>query len=57
MLLNCGKCEKCVRTMLALLALGVLHRSHAFPVNDVDEKLVASMDKLNDTSYPFIRSF
>jgi len=51
--LNCGKCEKCVRTMLALLALGVLHRSHAFPVNDVDEKLIASMDKLNDISYPF----
>lgn len=39
-MLNCGECEKCVRTMLALLALGVLERSGAFPKNNVSEELV-----------------
>ena len=33
--LNCGKCEKCVRTMLALLLVGVLHKTRAFPDKDV----------------------
>jgi len=28
---NCGVCEKCIRTMLALLALGALERTRAFP--------------------------
>jgi hypothetical protein len=32
---NCGRCEKCVRTMLALLALGRLHAAPAFPVHDL----------------------
>ena len=29
--LNCGECEKCVRTMLALLALGRLEEARRFP--------------------------
>jgi hypothetical protein len=33
--LNCGKCEKCVRTMLGLLGLGVLGKTRAFVENDV----------------------
>ncbi|MBW1954173.1 MAG: hypothetical protein JRI76_08520 [Deltaproteobacteria bacterium] len=33
--LNCGKCEKCVRTMLALAALNVLHKTRAFAEDDV----------------------
>lgn len=33
--LNCGKCEKCVRTMLGLLGLGVLDKTRAFVENDV----------------------
>ncbi|MEW5908603.1 MAG: hypothetical protein AB1659_02255 [Thermodesulfobacteriota bacterium] len=33
--LNCGKCEKCVRTMLELLAVGVLHKTDAFVEKDV----------------------
>lgn len=32
---NCGRCEKCVRTMLALVALGVLDRTQAFSEDDV----------------------
>jgi len=32
---NCGKCEKCVRTQLGLLALGLLDKSKAFPANDL----------------------
>jgi hypothetical protein len=38
--LNCGQCEKCVRTMLELLALGVLDQTRAFPHDDVSEELV-----------------
>jgi hypothetical protein len=40
--LNCGRCEKCVRTMLALLALGVLGQTRAFPIDDVSADLVRS---------------
>ncbi len=32
---NCGECEKCVRTMLAFLAAGVLHRVPTFRYQDV----------------------
>ncbi|MBA2410338.1 MAG: hypothetical protein H0V62_11450 [Gammaproteobacteria bacterium] len=32
---NCGKCEKCVRTQLGLLALGLLDKTKAFPANDL----------------------
>jgi hypothetical protein len=39
-MLNCGRCEKCVRTMLELLALGALDKTRAFPVDDVSEELV-----------------
>jgi hypothetical protein len=33
--LNCGKCEKCVRTMTGLVALGALHKTRAFVEDDV----------------------
>ncbi|MEA2061641.1 MAG: hypothetical protein U9P10_14275 [Thermodesulfobacteriota bacterium] len=33
--LNCGKCEKCVRTMTGLVALGALDRADAFVEDDV----------------------
>jgi hypothetical protein len=45
-LLNCGKCEKCVRTMLALLALGVLEKTSVFPVREVNEELVMTAVQL-----------
>lgn len=32
---NCGQCEKCLRTMLALLALGKLDRAPTFAADDV----------------------
>jgi hypothetical protein len=37
---NCGKCEKCVRTMLALLALDVLKKTRAFGVTDVSAEAI-----------------
>jgi hypothetical protein len=43
-LLNCGKCEKCVRTMTELLAIGKLEQAHAFPVQDVSPELLDSID-------------
>jgi hypothetical protein len=39
-MLNCGQCEKCIRTMLGLLAVGALSKTTAFPVNDVSAELV-----------------
>jgi hypothetical protein len=42
---NCGRCEKCIRTMLTLLALGVLDKTQAFPTNDVSAELV--LDKVD----------
>lgn len=38
--LNCGKCEKCVRTMLELLAVGKLSQSTAFEANDVTVEML-----------------
>jgi hypothetical protein len=40
---NCGQCEKCVRTMTALLALGMLDKTHAFPRDDVSEEMLAKV--------------
>ncbi|MFO7715016.1 hypothetical protein [Desulfosarcina sp.] len=34
--LNCGRCEKCVRTMLELEALDLLHKTRAFEADKVD---------------------
>lgn len=43
-MLNCGSCEKCVRTMLALVGCGVLKRASAFPERDVSvERIEASV--------------
>ncbi len=39
-LLNCGECEKCVRTMTGLVAIGALHRTRAFPRDDVTPELL-----------------
>lgn len=33
---NCGTCEKCIRTMTMLEALGKLRECRAFPENDID---------------------
>jgi len=36
---NCGKCEKCIRTQLGLLALGKLHQS-CFPNKELDSTII-----------------
>ena len=51
---NCGLCEKCIRTMLALRALGV-DRCAAFP-NTLSPKLVYQQE-LNYSSAPLWREF
>jgi hypothetical protein len=39
--LNCGKCEKCVRTMLGLEALGVLDKTRAFVEDNVTPDMLS----------------
>jgi hypothetical protein len=38
--LNCGACEKCLRTMLVLLSFGALEQTSAFPTKDVTAEMV-----------------
>ena len=52
--LNCGKCEKCIRTMLELLAFNALEKTPAFPTTDVSPELVARYVKIRN---PFVLSF
>jgi hypothetical protein len=51
-MLNCGRCEKCVRTMLALVALDVLADAPTFPEPDVSPPSVARV-AIND---PYVES-
>ncbi|MEO8577034.1 MAG: hypothetical protein ABI556_10050 [Gemmatimonadales bacterium] len=39
--INCGRCEKCVRTMLALVALKKLDRAPTFPFDNVTAEMLA----------------
>lgn len=41
--LNCGRCEKCVRTMTEFLVVGKLAQSRAFPFHDVSPDLIANL--------------
>lgn len=41
--LNCGKCEKCIRTMVELLVVGKLADARSFPEKDVSSELLGSM--------------
>jgi hypothetical protein len=52
--LNCGRCEKCIRTMLELLAFSALEKTSAFPSRDVSPELVARHVKIRN---PFVLSF
>jgi hypothetical protein len=38
---NCGKCEKCIRTMVSLYAAGVLDRAETFPSEIEPDRLAA----------------
>ena len=42
--LNCGKCEKCIRTMTELLAIDALDKTKAFVENDVTPEQLAQFD-------------
>ena len=41
--MNCGRCEKCVRTMVALDLLGELRRAPTFPADRVTPEAVAAL--------------
>lgn len=45
--LNCGHCEKCLRTMLALVGLGKLNQTTAFAADDVSPELVETAVQLD----------
>lgn len=47
---NCGCCEKCIRTMLGLIALGRLDQTRAFKENDLSESLVRNVYIQRQTS-------
>ena len=42
-LLNCCHCLKCTRIMIALMALGVLEKSQAFPIHNIPPKQLKEM--------------
>lgn len=46
--LNCGVCEKCIRTRTALLAIGKLDQAGAFQPAEIDEGLVARRANIDD---------
>jgi len=53
-MLNCGKCEKCIRTMTELLVIGKLAHTQAFPTDNVSEELLGSVtitDQYKDACY------
>jgi hypothetical protein len=49
--LNCGQCEKCLRTMTALLALGMLDKTRAFPKVDVSKELLLANVYIKNPPY------
>lgn len=51
--LNCGQCEKCIRTMLALQILGVLDKSSAFPVHTVTAEQIERCGPLEPNTFFF----
>ncbi len=54
-LLNCGRCEKCVRTMTELTALGLLHKTRAFKADEVQSEDIARFDITIRVRPPFYR--
>ncbi|MCP3941955.1 MAG: hypothetical protein GY710_10795 [Desulfobacteraceae bacterium] len=53
--LNCGKCEKCVRTMTELTALGILHKTRAFVEDEVNPEDIEQFDITIRVRPPFYR--
>ncbi|HGY12164.1 MAG TPA: hypothetical protein ENK36_07355 [Desulfobacterales bacterium] len=53
--LNCGNCEKCVRTMTELTALGLLHKTRAFVEDEITPAHIAQFDITIRVRPPFYR--
>ncbi|MFU8769538.1 MAG: hypothetical protein ACNA7H_07355 [Desulfotignum sp.] len=53
--LNCGRCEKCVRTMTELTALGLLHKTRAFESNEITAADISQFDITIRVRPPFYR--
>jgi len=53
--LNCGKCEKCVRTMTELTSLGLLHKTKAFVEDEISPEQISQFDITIRTRPPFYK--
>jgi len=53
--LNCGKCEKCIRTMLGLVGLGILDKTQAFAEDDVTADMLDPFEIVIRHRPPFYR--
>ena len=53
--LNCGKCEKCVRTMTELTALGLLSKTTAFVEDEITPEHISQFDITIRVRPPFYR--
>ena len=52
-LINCGTCEKCLRTLAGLLVVGAVDRAATFAQRDVTPELIDAHVHLDATSAPF----
>jgi hypothetical protein len=52
-IVNCGSCEKCLRTLTALLITGQLDKRSTFARGEVTPELIAANVQLDETSFPF----
>lgn len=52
---NCGRCGKCIRTMLGLIALGKLEEAPTFPRHDLTAQDVKTVPVHAERHAPFIR--
>ncbi|NLE43536.1 MAG: hypothetical protein GX620_02340, partial [Chloroflexi bacterium] len=53
--LNCGQCEKCIRTMTELVALGKLTETEAFGVYDVSVDLLETVESTEPNLEQYFR--
>ncbi|MEY2439703.1 MAG: hypothetical protein QOI34_1088 [Verrucomicrobiota bacterium] len=51
--LNCGQCEKCIRTMLGLLAVGALDKTRAFPGTELSGAVIKERVILHRKNFRF----
>src|SRR3972149_6839418 len=50
--LNCGKCEKCIRTMTELLVFGKLKQCRTFPLDDISPDLLRTLEAVPNGGPP-----